>query len=277
MARPSVPPPPPGPPWDLPVHEAPLAFVDLEMTGLDPSRDHVVEVCIERWRGDVREAGIESLVRPPSRAGGNAHVHGIDENALASAPPFEDLAADVANLLEGAIFVAHAAEYDATFLCAEMKRAGRTLEVGPWLDTLVLSRRAFALPSHSLSSLCTELGIPRGRAHRAGDDVRALRAVFDRCVKALSPVSPRDLWEVRVAERRARAAILSACEAAVEHEAPVEITYRPTRRGAQTLTMVLTEVRTGLDPPRVMGYLLPGRGRRELRADRILRVEPASS
>ena len=275
MARPAVPP-PPGPPWDLPVREAPLAFVDLEMTGLDPTRDHVVEVCIERWRGDVRESAIESLVRPPARAGGNAHVHGIDEAALDSAPPFEALADDVARILDGAVFVAHAAEYDATFLCAEMTRAGRTLEVAHWLDTLVLSRRAFAFPSHSLTALCTELGIPRGRAHRAGDDVRALRAVFERCAAALSPVSARDLWEVRIAERRARASILSACEAAVEHEAPVEIVYRPTRRGAQTLVMVLTEVRTGLDPPRVMGYLLPGRGRRELRADRILRVEPFS-
>jgi len=268
-------PPPPGPPWDLPVGEAPLAFVDLEMTGLDPARDHVVEVCVERWVGGVRHGAVESLVRPPARAGGNAHVHGIDAAALDSAPAFDALADEIARLLAGAIFVAHAAEYDLAFLRAEMTRAGRTFEVSHWLDTLVLSRRSFALPSHSLGSLCTSLGIPRGRAHRAGDDVRALRAVFEKCVAALSPVSARDLWEVRIAERRARAAILSACEAAVDHEVPVEIVYRPTRRGAQTLTMVLTEVRTGLDPPRVMGYLLPGRGRRELRADRILRVEPA--
>ena len=26
------------------------------------------------------------------------------------------------------------------------------------------------------------------------------------------------------------------------------------------MTMVVTEVRAGLDPPRVLGYLLPGRG-----------------
>ncbi len=268
--------PPPGPPWDLPVNEAPLAFVDLEMTGLDPTRDHVVEVCIERWRGDVRESSIESLVRPPARAGGNAHVHGIDEAAVAAAPAFEEIADDVSRVLDGAIFVAHAAEYDAMFLLAEMKRAERPLAIDHYIDTLVLSRRAFALPSHSLTSLCTHFGIPRGRAHRAGDDVRALRAVFAGVAKALAPVSARDLWEVRIAERRARAAILSACEAAVEHAAPVELVYRPTRRGAQTLTMIVTEVRTGLDPPRVLGYLLPGRGRRELRADRILRVEPKS-
>ena len=266
--------PPPGPPWDLPVPEAPLAFVDLEMTGLDPTKDHVVEVCIERWRGDEKEDALESLVNPPARAGGNAHVHGIDEASLAAAPTFDQIADEILRILDGAIFVAHAAEYDAMFLIAEMKRAGRVLTIEHFIDTLILSRRSFALTSHSLTSVSAHLGIERGRAHRAGDDVRALRGVFAGCAKVLMPVSARDLWEVRIAERRARAAILSACEAAVEHRAPVDIVYRPTRKGAQKLTMVVTEVQA-LDPPRVLGYLLPGRGRRELRADRILRVEPS--
>ncbi len=264
--------PPPGPPWDLPVPEAPLAFVDLEMTGLDATRDHVVEVCIERWRGGVCEGKLESLVRPPARAGGNAHVHGIDEAAVAAAPEWSALADEIERLLAGAIFVAHAAEYDAMFVRAEMKRCGREIAITHAIDTLVLSRRSFALPSHSLSSLCTHLAIPRGRAHRAGDDVRALRAVFEKCVAVLSPVSVRDLWEVRIAERHARAAIVTALEAAVEHAAPMEIVYRPTRKPAQTLTMIVTEVHAGLDPPHVLGYLLPGRGRKELRVDRILRV-----
>jgi DNA polymerase-3 subunit epsilon len=55
------------------------------------------------------------------------------------------------------------------------------------------------------------------------------------------------------------------------------VTYRATRRAPEPLTIVISEVRSDLDPPRVLGYLLPGRGRRELRADRILKVEPADS
>jgi DNA polymerase-3 subunit epsilon len=271
----SAPEPPPGPPWDLPLEAAPLAFVDLEMTGLDPARDHVIEVCVERWRGTVCEGKLESLVNPPARAGGNAHVHGLDVDTLANAPAFEEIADDVLRLLQGAVFVAHAAEYDATFLCAEMKRCGRDLEIEHYIDTLVLSRRAFALTSHSLTSLATHLDIPRGHAHRAGDDVRVLREVFARCIGVLAPKDLRDLWEVRIAEKHARATILTACEAAAAHAAPIEILYRPTRRAPQALTMIVTEVSTGLDPPRVLGYLLPGRGRRELRADRILRVGPA--
>src|SRR5258708_15529425 len=125
----SGPEPPPGPPWDLPVEHAPLAFVDLEMTGLDATRDFVIEVCIDRWRGAAHEGSLESLVNPPARAGKSAEVHGIDEAALASAPAFDAIASDVARILDGAIFVAHAAEYDAMFLCAEMKRVGRAVAI----------------------------------------------------------------------------------------------------------------------------------------------------
>ena len=269
-----LPPPPPGPPWDLPLAEAPLAFVDLEMTGLDVVHDRVVEVCIERVVGGVRVDGVHTLVRPSERAGGAAHVHGLDEAALANAPPFADVADGILRVLDGAAIVAHAAEWDVKFLLAELARVGRTASITHWLDTLVMARRSYAFPSYSLDALCATLGIDRGRAHRADSDVAAMRHVFEGCVAILAPVSVRDLWEVRVAERRAREAIVQACEAAVEHAVPVQLTYRPSRRAPEALLMMLTEVRSDLDPPRVIGYQLPGRGRRELRADRILRVEP---
>jgi DNA polymerase-3 subunit epsilon len=257
----------------LPFAEAPFAFVDLEMTGLDVEMDRVVEVCIERFVGGERVDSITSLVRPTERIGGASHVHGLDEEALRDAPPFAAVVDDVLRVLDGAVLVAHAAEWDVKFLHAEFIRCGKLRRIEHFLDTLVLSRRAFALPSHSLESLARHFEIDRGIAHRAASDVLALRAVFDRCVAALAPSTPRDLFQVRVAERRARESILLACEGAIEHAAPVKVTYRPSRRAAEPLLMMLTEIRTDLDPPRVIGYQLPDRSRRELRADRILKVE----
>ncbi|HEX3771746.1 MAG TPA: 3'-5' exonuclease [Polyangiaceae bacterium] len=273
--KPSAPP-PPGPPWDSPVADTPLAFVDLEMTGLDVERDRVVEICVERTVGGQRTAFVNTVLDPGERVGGAAHVHGLDAAALAGAPSFAAIAAPVLQALEGAVFVAHAAVWDLAFLGAEFRRAGLSLEVGHWLDTLVLARRSFAFPSYSLDALCRELSIERGRAHRADSDVLAMRAVFARCVEVLAPASTRDLWDVRVGERHARPTIVLACEAAVKHGLPVLVTYRPARRGPEPLTMVLLEVRSDLDPPGVVGYQLPGRGRRQLRADRILRIEPAT-
>jgi len=272
-----VDPPPPGPPWDLEVSGSPLAFVDLEMTGLDVARDRVVEVCIERVVGSERVEFLNTLVNPGERLGGAAHIHGIDAAEVADAPSFSAIGAQIRSALGGAILVAHAAAWDVRFLAAEFERTGAPIELSHWLDTLVLARRAFALHSYSLDALCRGLEIPRGRAHRAESDVRAMRAVFERCVAVLQPICARDLWEVRVGDRRARQAIVDACEAAAKHGAPVLITYRPARRPSVMLAMVLLEVRSDLDPPGVVGYQLPGRGRRQLRADRILRVDPAPS
>lgn len=277
--RPSRPSPPPGPPWDLPLDEAPLAFVDLEMTGLDARRDRVVELCVERVRGDAVDARLHTLVRPEGGETGNVHVHGIDEAALLGAPTFAELAERVEELLSGAVFVAHGASWDVAFIEAEMRRAGRPYAVGFWLDTLNLSRRAFALAKHSLDALRAHFEIDGARAHRADADVRTLREVFARCVAAFVPragaarATPRDLWEVRVAAKEARAHIIARCSDALASGREVTVAYRPRARPAVLMRMILTSMNVELDPPRVVGYELPGRGRRELRADRILRVD----
>ena len=276
--------PPPGSPWDDPIGEAPLAFVDLEMTGLDAARDRVLEVCVERVRGERVEEAVVSLVRPDGGAFGNAHIHGIDPAEVALAPTFASLAPRILELLEGAVVVAHAAAWDVAFLEAELARAGlagedprtpgQPQQILHYLDTLTLSRRAFALPSHRLGALCEAFGISPGRAHRADSDVAALRGVFARVLSVLAPATLRDLWHVRVGQRHARPELVAAAVQALEHAAPVTVRYRPARHPVEELVFQVTGVRTDLDPPRVLGYLLPSRGRRELRADRILAIVP---
>ena len=174
---------------------------------------------------------------------------------------------------QGAILVAHGASWDVAFLEAEMARAERPMPLTHYIDTLNLSRRTFGLKKHSLDSLREHFGLDRSRAHRADADVAALRFVWEKCVAVLEPATPRDVWEVRIAERKARDRILVECTEAVAAGGPVTVFYRPRGRPQEPMRMVLTEIVAGLDPPRVIGYQLPGRGRRELRADRILRIE----
>lgn len=268
-------PPPAGPPWDSPLREAPLAFVDLEMTGLDPARDRVIEIAIDRVRGGVLEDRFATLIAPDDGVFGNAHIHGITAEALAGAPPFRDAAPRVLALLEGAVPVAHGAAMDEVFLALELERAGVTAAVGPFLDTLVLARRAFSAHSHSLASLAKKLGLGALRSHRASDDVATLRALFERIVGLLAPATPRDLFQVRIGEGTARELVIARALDAARSGKPVRITYRPPRRQAEQLDMVITEVRAKLDPPTLLGYLLRCRSRRELRADRVLAIAPA--
>ena len=266
--------PPAGAPWDEPIERAPLVFLDLEMTGLRPEADRVIEICAERVRGGSVEASIATLVRPEPGVFGNAHIHGIDPADLEGAPTFAAIADQVEPLLEGAVVVAHAASWDVAFVEAELARAGRARRVVHYLDSLTLARRAFPFPSHSLAALCRELGVRRDREHRAEDDVHALRAVFSRIVEVLAPRTPRDLWHVRVGDRHARPAVIAAALRAAERGEAIHARYRPAGRAAEELVLRVTGVRTDLDPPRVLGYLLPSRSRRELRADRILAIEP---
>lgn len=269
-------PPPEGAPWDVPMEDAPFAFVDLEMTGLNVEEDRVVEVCVERVRGvqnEIVERTTTSVVHPGERRG-NVHVHGIAEDAMAGAPTFEALADEVLSTLDGAIVVAHAAAWDLAFLGAELARIGRA-ERSPKhaIDTLVLCRRAFHLRSYALPNVARALEIPVLRAHRAADDVATLRAVWRRVVGELAPKTPRDLWEVRVQERMPRPLIVEELQAALAKGEPIGVVYRPAHRAPERLTFVVT----ALVPPHALGYLLPGRGRRDLRVDRILRIEPAAS
>ena len=247
------------------------------MTGLDAKRDRVVEVCIERVQGGATTSRLHTLIRPEGGEIGNVHVHGLDADALAGAPTFADIAAEVETLLGDAIFVAHGAIWDVSFVQAEMARAGRPLDITHYLDTLNLSRRAFGLPKHSLDALRVHFGLDAARAHRADADVAALREVFARCAVVLGPTTPRDLWEVRIAERRVREHVLAQCSDALAARREITIVYRARSRPAEPLRMMLTAIDLGLDPPRVIGYQLPGRGRRELRADRILRIETPES
>ena len=265
---------PEGPLWDAPVDEAPLAFVDLEMTGLDLAVDRVIEVCIERWVGDRCVAKLCSLVRPDDGRFGNEAVHGITADDVAAAPTFIELAPEIERLLEGAVLVAHGADYDVGFLELELGRAGRAFAMGPYLDTLTLSRRVFGFQSHALGSLAKSLELEVSGAHRAEADVLTLRHVFAKVVTLLNPKNLLDLWNVKVAARMARPDVIAALTAAASEKQAVKVRYRPSGKPAADLVLMVTSLRSDLDPPHVLGYLLPGRGRRELRTDRILSVTP---
>lgn len=250
--------------------EATFAFVDLEMTGLRLGEDRVVEVCFERVRDRSAIDRFDTVINPGERRGAE-HVHGIGEADYAVAPAFAAIADRVAAAMRDSIVVAHGVAWDLAFLRDEMGRVGRGDEVPQHaIDTVVLARRALHLHSYGLAAVASAMKIPVARAHRAGDDVTTTRAVFERLVDELNPATPRDLWEVRVGERVARPEVVAAVEAAVASGKPVTLVYRPSHRAAEPIRMVLT----ALLPPHAMGYLLPSRGRKLLRLDRILRVEP---
>ena len=172
------------------IDDVPLAFCDLETTGLAPSLgDRVCEVAILRCEsGEVVDA-LQQLVNPRrSMSRGAYAVHGIDEEMLRDAPLFSQVANDLLELLDDAVFVGHNATFDLGFLAAELGRLGVVLPSLVALDTLRLARRNYHFGSYSLQRLARALSIDiSGRGHRAMTDVLTTRALFWRLAD--------DLWQ----------------------------------------------------------------------------------
>lgn len=100
-----------------------VAF-DIEATGLDPRRDHIVELAIVR--ADDGMVLLHERFRPgvpiPPQA---TAVHGICDDDVAHCDPFAVHAARIQKLLDDAVLLGYnSRRYDTVILDAELRRAG---------------------------------------------------------------------------------------------------------------------------------------------------------
>jgi DNA polymerase III subunit epsilon len=99
---------------------------------------------------------------------------GITDEMVRCAPFFEDLVAEIAERLEGRLFVAHNAGFDYGFFRREFRRAGRRFS-SRVACTVKLSRRLYPNESrHGLDALIERHGLACERRHRALPDAQAL-------------------------------------------------------------------------------------------------------
>lgn len=171
--------------------------IDTETTGLSPVGDRIVEVAASAFRRDGSEIGsYEQLVDPgiPIPPGLTA-IHGITDQMVSGKPGIEAVLADLLGFIGDHVLVAHNASYDVSMLLVPMRRmaagpsgAGPTARDNLVLDTCSMTRAAFpGWPNYRLGTIADQLGIPRGRAHRAMADVLACKQVFLRILSRLGP------------------------------------------------------------------------------------------
>ncbi len=90
----------------LPARDATVAVLDLELTGLSPDHDRICEVAVVRGASGVVQREFQSLVRPKApMSPGVLACHGIGHEVLSGAPPFAQIALQVADALDGAALV----------------------------------------------------------------------------------------------------------------------------------------------------------------------------
>lgn len=172
---------------ELSLAEVPVVVLDVESTGLYVGLGHrVVEVGAARYEGWQITGEMSRLVNPgrlmDPRA---AAVNGIQDADLSDKPPFSAVADELADLVDGALMVAHNAAFDAAFIGTELWLANKPIIENPWLDTLQLARNFFYFGRNSLSHIAGKLGVRIGRAHRALNDVYMTAEVLKRMTREL--------------------------------------------------------------------------------------------
>ncbi|MGI6367770.1 MAG: exonuclease domain-containing protein [Anaerolineae bacterium] len=171
-----------------PIEQAPLSVVDVETTGLDPTRgDRVIEVALLGiQQGEVRVEW-QRLVNPQRAVSWGAYrVNHISDEMLADAPMFAEIADELLSHLHGTVFVGHNALFDLAFIKAELQLAQRPFPSLVAVDTLRLARRNVSSGDYSLRALCTRYGINMDNAHRAADDAWATYRLLQELVSRLA-------------------------------------------------------------------------------------------
>jgi DNA polymerase-3 subunit epsilon len=170
------------------VLEGPRVFVDLETNGLSYIRGRIIEVAAIRIENGKIVASMNRLIDPEAELPAFiTELTGIRSADLRGAPAFHQIAAELHELLDGALFVAHNVRFDYSFLKQEFKRAG--LDFRPrQLCTMRLSRALYpAERSHKLESIIHRHGFQTERRHRAYDDAEVLRKFLSHLESAFEP------------------------------------------------------------------------------------------
>ncbi len=149
--------------------------LDLELTGLKVGTAEIIEVGVVRCTPHEVLEEWTTLVRPYTMPDLRIQrLTGIGAEMLRDAPPFEQVAERLRELLTGATPIGHNVRFDLDHLGAAGVDAPR-----PALDTLPIAQVLDpAAPSHRLMELCARYGLTAEGAHRALVDAEASRRLL---------------------------------------------------------------------------------------------------
>ena len=154
-----------------------VVVFDVESTGLDPTRDEIIQIAGIRLAPDGRVAEeFKRNIRPTCSVGGSVRVHGLTDAWLAEHGEDAEMAlAEFAEFARGAVLVGHNVTYDLGITSSCLARLGLPqLDYPCYYDTLDIFCRFYPnLPDHKLESLYKFCGAAHASSHDAMDDILA--------------------------------------------------------------------------------------------------------
>ncbi|MBP2622531.1 bifunctional DnaQ family exonuclease/ATP-dependent helicase [Streptococcus oricebi] len=171
------------------------AVVDLEATGASNS-SKIIQVGIVIIENGQIQQTYQTDINPHEPL--DEHIKGLtglSDARLSQAPDFQEVAAEIYDLIADAIFVAHNVKFDANLLAEALFWEGFELRT-PRVDTVELAQIFFpTLEKYGLSNLCQCLDIDLTDAHTAIADALATAELFLQ-IQAKIKSLPKALVEV---------------------------------------------------------------------------------
>jgi len=170
----------------------PFAILDVETTGLDPSKQEIIEIAVKSPLGVYH-----SLIKPQRLD--QAEPKALELNGYAAnperwsnAPTIEEVLPKVMAHLEGCLMAGHNVSFDKGFLAAAHQQVyGKGLPFYHCFDTVTLAMEHLPdLGRFNLNVVCAVLGISNEGAHTALVDVLRCETVLDKLLRA----GPLDRW-----------------------------------------------------------------------------------
>lgn len=154
--------------------EQTYAVVDIETTGGRKGGNAITEIAVVKVRNQEVVGEWSTLVNPQRNIPSNiTRLTGIDNQMVARAPIFVEIADQLEQQLQGAIFVAHNVGFDYGFIKAAYESINRPFKM-PKFCTVSNSRKSFpGLKSYSLGALTDHFDIDLISHHRALSDAKA--------------------------------------------------------------------------------------------------------
>lgn len=160
-------------------HQTYVIF-DTETTGLSAAEDELIEIAgVKMSKGTIIDT-FSQLIRPkrsiPPKI---SEITQITNDMVASAASVEEVLPQFQAFCEGAVLVAHNAEFDQSFLDVQCRKLGMARFDQPLLDTLSLARCLYpGERNHKLKTLTQKFSITLINHHRALADAEATGHVF---------------------------------------------------------------------------------------------------
>lgn len=154
----------------------PVVYVDIETSGGSYARSKIIEIAAIRVEGGQVVREFKTLLNP-----GTAipywitKLTGITNGDVVDAPYFEDIAYELNDVLDNAIFIAHNVRFDYGYVKRQLEAQGSSYNP-KLLCTVRLSRALYKEhKGHSLEKIIARHNLAVNGRHRAYDDAKAIK------------------------------------------------------------------------------------------------------